>query len=79
MNMEVPTSQVELNEEQQKVAHPLRLKTAMEVAGLQGQARRRRSLNLYEPFCTALILTSFSYPKGMGQSTRLQKSFSRTH
>lgn len=36
MEMEIPDSQNELNDEQRKVAHPLLLKTAMEVAGPPG-------------------------------------------
>jgi hypothetical protein len=36
ISMEIPESQVTLNEEQEKVAHPLCLKTAMEVAGPPG-------------------------------------------
>jgi hypothetical protein len=36
LEMEIPKSLFELNEEQLQVAHPLRLKTAMEVAGPPG-------------------------------------------
>ena len=46
MNMEVPTTQVDLNEEQQKVAHPLRLKTAMEVAGPPGTGKTKTIVEL---------------------------------
>ena len=46
MNMEVPHTQVELNEEQQQVAHPLRLKTAMEVAGPPGTGKTKTIVEL---------------------------------
>lgn len=46
MNMEVPHTQVELNEEQQLVAHPLRLKTAMEVAGPPGTGKTKTIVEL---------------------------------
>ena len=42
----VPKSQDSLNEEQQKVGHPLRLKTAMEVAGPPGTGKTKTIVEL---------------------------------
>ena len=46
LNTEIPDTQVELNAEQQKVAHPLRLKTAMEVAGPPGSGKTKTIVEL---------------------------------
>jgi Ni2+-binding GTPase involved in maturation of urease and hydrogenase len=44
--MEVPVSQSELNDDQKKVAHPLLLKTAMEVAGPPGTGKTKTIVEL---------------------------------
>ncbi len=46
LDTEIPDTQVELNAEQQKVAHPLRLKTAMEVAGPPGSGKTKTIVEL---------------------------------
>jgi hypothetical protein len=46
MEMDTPDSQLGLNEEQKKVAHPLRLRTAMEVAGPPGTGKTKTIVEL---------------------------------
>ena len=46
METEILGSQSGLNEEQQKIAHPLRLKTAMEVAGPPGTGKTKTIVEL---------------------------------
>jgi protein-arginine kinase activator protein McsA len=46
MEMDPPDSYLDLNEEQKKVAHPLRLKTAMEVAGPPGTGKTKTIIEL---------------------------------
>ena len=46
IEMEIPESQSELNDDQKKVAHPLLLKTAMEVAGPPGTGKTKTIVEL---------------------------------
>jgi len=46
MEMDLPDSQLDLNEEQKKVAHPLSLKTAMKIAGLPGTGKTKTIVEL---------------------------------
>jgi hypothetical protein len=66
MNMEVPSTQVELNEEQKKVSHPLRLKTAMEVAGPPGTGKTKTIVELVRAIlqCTDLDIILLSERNG---------------
>ena len=66
MNTQVPDTQVELNEEQQKVAHPLRLKTAMEVAGPPGSGKTKTIVELVRALlhCTSYDIVLLSERNG---------------
>ena len=46
IEMKIPESQSELNDDQKKVAHPLLLKTAMEVAGPPGTGKTKTIVEL---------------------------------
>jgi hypothetical protein len=66
INMEVPNTQDGLNEEQKKVAHPLRLKTAMEVAGPPGTGKTKTIVELVRALlqCTDLDIILLSERNG---------------
>ncbi len=66
MNTQVLNTQVELNEEQQKVAHPLRLKTAMEVAGPPGSGKTKTIVELVRALlhCTSYDILLLSERNG---------------
>ncbi|KAL7536603.1 hypothetical protein ACHAXR_008142 [Thalassiosira sp. AJA248-18] len=66
IEMEIPNSQVELNTEQQKVAHPLRLKTAMEVAGPPGTGKTKTIVELVRALlqCTSYDILLLSERNG---------------
>ncbi len=66
LEMEIPESYCELNIDQQKVAHPLLLKTAMEVAGPPGTGKTKTIVELVRALlkCTNLDILVLSERNG---------------
>jgi hypothetical protein len=66
MDMDTPDSQLDLNEEQRKVAHPLRLRTAMEVAGPPGTGKTKTIVELVRALlqCTSYDILVLSERNG---------------
>ncbi|KAL7518609.1 hypothetical protein ACHAWX_003421, partial [Stephanocyclus meneghinianus] len=66
LEMETPKSLSELNEEQLQVAHPLRLKTAMEVAGPPGTGKTKTIVELVRALlrCTTFDILLLSERNG---------------
>jgi hypothetical protein len=66
IEMDVPDSQLGLNDEQKKVAHPLSIKTAMEVAGPPGTGKTKTIVELVRALlqCTSYDLLVLSERNG---------------
>lgn len=66
IEMYVPESLVDLNEQQQRVAHPLRLKTAMEIAGPPGTGKTKTIVELVRSLlqCTSYDIILLSERNG---------------
>jgi len=66
IEMDVPESLVDLNEQQQRVAHPLRLKTAMEIAGPPGTGKTKTIVELVRSLlqCTSYDIILLSERNG---------------
>jgi hypothetical protein len=77
MEMDTPHSQLNLNKEQKKVARPLSLKTAMEVAGLPGTSKTKAIVELVWLSCSAQAIMYLCSVSKMVQSMQWLKN-SRT-
>jgi len=66
IEMEMPDSQAVLNEEQKKVAHPLLLRSAMEVAGPPGTGKTKTNVELVRALlqCTSYDILLLSERNG---------------
>lgn len=66
IEMGIPNSLIELNEEQRRVAHPLHLKTAMEVAGPPGTGKTKTIVELVRSLlqCTSYDIILLSERNG---------------